>query len=471
MWGITLQRNSGTNLSRQIYLALRERILAGELKPGDALPSTRELSRSLAVSRNTTCEAYEMLSAEGYLSSRQGAATRVATVVDLGTEPESIAVLSKTRLVTDYRVDFRTGQPDLEAFPRHAWLQAMHRASESLSTRDWGYTGPEGLDGLRSQIAAWLLRNRGMKVFPQDIFISSGATQALNLLTEILHRDGSPHIIVEDPCHSGMLQVLQNKGFQIRPIPVDDQGLQTHFLTGLKPGTIYVTPSHQFPLGGVLPAGRRTALIAYARQHKQYIIEDDYDSEFRYSGDPIAPLYTLDPQRVIYVGTFSKILFPSLRIGYVILPRTLQTRWRKARTLNDVQNSSFEQAALTEFLGSRRLDRHIRKMRRLYGERRKILLDCLKEDLGNTWEPWGDATGLHLALEFPGWCFDKQFMERASELGLNFVPVNYHCINKELHKDKIILGYGHLEPSKLREGSALLKELFTKKDQPISRNK
>ncbi|MEN6389305.1 MAG: PLP-dependent aminotransferase family protein, partial [Syntrophomonas sp.] len=345
MWGISLQRKSGVTVSRQIYLALRERILSSDLKPGDALPSTRELAKILAVSRNTTCEAYEMLSAEGYLTSRQGAATRVAGDIDFEAGPPTADVPPEKRPVQEYLVDFRTGQPDLEAFPKHAWLQAMHRGAGALPSRYWGYTGPDGLEELRSEIAAWLLRSRGMKVLPDDIFISSGATQALHLLTDVLYREGSPHIIVEDPCHSGMLRVLQNRGFRICPVPVDRQGIQTNLLTRLNPGAIYVTPSHQFPLGGILPAGRRTALVRYARQHQQYIIEDDYDSEFRYSGSPVAPLHTLDPQRVIYVGTFSKILFPSIRIGYVILPGSLQAGWRKLRTFNDVQSPPFQQAA------------------------------------------------------------------------------------------------------------------------------
>lgn len=214
------------------------------------------------------------------------------------------------------------------------------------------------------------------------------------------------------------------------------------------------------PLGGILPAGRRTALVRYAKQHKQYIIEDDYDSEFRYNGAPIAPLYTLDPQRVIYVGTFSKILFPSLRIGYVILPGHLHGKWRKMRIHSDVQSPPFQQAALTDFLRSRRLDRHIKKMRRLYGQRREMLLNLLKQDLGDIWLPWGDAAGLHLAVEFPGWCFDRRFSERARERGLHIIPVNHHCIDKAMHQDKILLGYGHLEPGKLNEGVALLKKLF-----------
>jgi len=238
---------------------------------------------------------------------------------------------------------------------------------------------------------------------------------------------------------------------------VDEQGLQTEYLTS--EGTaciVYVTPSHQFPLGGILPASRRASLIRFARENEVYIVEDDYDSEFRYCGEPIMPLHSMDPQRVIYVGTFSKALFPALRIGYVILPRQLQKRWRDLRTYADVQNPPFEQAALADLLRTRKFDRYIQKMRKIYGERRRVLLESLNQTFGSGWCAYGDAAGLHLTVKFPGMRFDDAFRKNCLESGISITPVEHHCIQKERHLNKLLIGYGHLEPEEIRNSIRLL---------------
>jgi GntR family transcriptional regulator/MocR family aminotransferase len=463
MLGIVLERHSKVTLARQIYTALRDQMLQGRLPAGEVLPSTRQLAQALAVSRNTAYEAYEMLTAEGYIVSRQGAPTRVAEGLILD-KPETARQASAVKLhpAYNYRADFRTGSPDLRHFPHRRWLLLMQQAAEELSLENWGYTGPQGLPALREQIADWLLRGRGIVAEPQDIFITAGATHALHVLAELLATEARPEIIVEDPCHTGMLRVLQRQNFQVRPVPVDEQGLQTSALEKSQACAVYVTPSHQFPLGGILPASRRTALINFAREQDLYLIEDDYDSEFRYFGPPVAPLYSLEPQRVIYVGTFSKIMFPALRIGYVILPRPLQARWCRLRVYTDVQNPPFEQAALAEFIRSRKLDRHVQTMRRLYGQRRSTLLQTLMETFGDCWQPWGDAAGLHLAVAFPGRRFDQDFALRCHRHGIRITPVNHHCIEKGIHMDKLLLGYGHLEPQEIKHGIKLLHELMTK---------
>ncbi|SMD03103.1 PLP-dependent aminotransferase family protein [Sporomusa malonica] len=456
MWGIELQRKNEVSLARQIYQVMRDQMTTGQLKPGEALPATRVMAKQLSVSRNTVYEAYEMLSAEGYLVTRQGSQTRVAEGLRLEKPaPVREDLSSSVQPAYEYLADFRTGQPDLQRFPRHLWLQLLRTATESFPAKQWGYTGPEGLPDLREELAAWLFRSRGLVVHPQDIFITAGATQALHLLAELLFEEGR-EILVEDPCHIGMLHVLQGKGFKIRPIPVDNHGIQTQYLDGSNACAAYVTPSHQFPLGGILPAGRRAELIQFARDNDLYLIEDDYDSEFRYKGTPVAPLCSMDPGRVIYVGTFSKILFPAIRIGYVVLPRQLQTRWRHLRTHTDVQNPPFEQAALAEYLRTRKLDRHVQKMRKLYGQRRQTLLQMFEEVFGKTWSALGDAAGLHIVLQFPGMTFDQTFAQHCKECGIYITPVEYHSIHKGMHLDKLLLGYGHLEADEIRKGILLL---------------
>lgn len=455
MLGIVLQRDYEISLSRQIYQTLRERMVEGRVKAGEILPSTRDLAQQLAVSRNTVCEAYDMLLAEGYIISRQGAPSRVAAGLCIVRESGEKEYKKNQSHSIALIADFKTGQPDLRCFPRALWNQYLKKSIDDMPLAQLGYTGPEGLLQLREAIADWLFRSRGVPVDAQNIFITTGATHALHLLADLLCT-GDKGLIIEDPCHIGMLRVLIGKGYPVKAVPVDCRGILTDHLPDRGEAAIYVTPSHQFPLGGILPADRRAALIRYAREQGVYIIEDDYDSEFRYSGEPVAPLCSMDTERVIYVGTFSKIMFPALRIGYVILPRSLQEKWRYLRTHTDVQNPPVEQAALAGFISERRLDKHIHRMRKIYGERRKILLQGIHELFGDGWKPWGDAAGLHLALEFPNMKFDQSWIKKIRDLGIRIATVEKHCINKGMHTDKLLLGYGHLNTEEIRKGIQIL---------------
>lgn len=457
MWGIELQRQSEVSLSRQIYQAFREQISLSRLKQGEALPSTRELAKQLRVSRSTVCEAYEMLLSEGFIFSRQGAPTRVAAglQLDLPTAGHSLDETPEDAPVT---ADFGTGRPDMKNFPVKLWGKFLCRANADMPVNDLNYTAPEGLTVLREEIVGWLLRSRGIKADPKDIFITAGATQALHLLAGLLSSGGG-EILIEDPCHTGMRRALQGNGCPICPVPVDEKGLQTGFLEGKKACAVYVTPSHQFPLGGILPADRRTALIRFARENGAYIIEDDYDSEFRYCGAPVSPLYAMDRERVIYVGTFSKIVFPALRIGYVILPKELHAKWRHLRVYTDVQNPVLEQAALAGFLQTRKLDRHVQKMRRMYAQRREELLLALRQTFGDSWRAWGDASGLHIALAFPDRRFDSSFLDLSREKGLKVASVERYSIAKGVHQDKLLIGYGHLDADEICSGISLLYDI------------
>ena len=460
MYSIQVQRKSAIPIKRQIYQKIRDQIFIGVLTAGVALPSTRELAEQIKVSRNTVCEAYEMLIAEGFVLHRQGAPTRIAEGLQLEIDLEKkteIKVIKKPH----YIVDFKTGRPDLKRFPQYLWQQMMHKTTATLQLDDFGYSNPQGLIALRSEISAWLLRSKGLSVQEQDVFISSGATQALHLISNLLGGHGNK-IAIEDPCNQGVLKTILNTGCSIEPIPVDEHGIQTEWLNKTKVRAVYTTPSHQFPLGGILPAVRRAALVRYAKANEAYLVEDDYDSEFRYLGDPIAPLYAMAPNKVIYIGTFSKTLFPAIRIGYVILPRELQAAWCELRLHTDVQNTPFEQAALAEFLHTRKFDRHIRSMKKLYGERRMVLLEALKFNFANTWRSWGDAAGLHLAIEFQKENFDVDFFKRCKKKGLKITSVDYHGIQKGRHLNKLLLGYGHLESEEIQKGIEILHSVMKK---------
>jgi GntR family transcriptional regulator/MocR family aminotransferase len=455
MLGILIDRRGELPIKRQIYGELKARIVEGLLEGGDALPSTRMLARELGVSRNTVCEAYDMLIAEGFLKNRQGAPYRVAQGLGLGHAAKEPARMQTPERV--WRADFKTGQPDLKCFPRFTFEQALREAAARAPASMLGYTGQQGCAELRGEIASWLFRSRGIVADAGDIFITAGATHALYLAAALL--EPGKQIQIEDPSHSVMTRMFSQRGYDVLPVPADEHGMRTELLRDTA-ASVYVTPSHQFPLGGILPAERRAALIRYARAHDVYIIEDDYDSEFRYAGDPVSPMYSMDPQRVIYVGTLSKTLFPALRIGYAILPRVFHRQWRELRMHMDVQSPLFEQLALAEFFKSRKLDRHIQRMRRLYGQRRQALIECLTDAFGEAWRPWGDAAGLHLAAEFSGRVFDEGFTQRAARQGIRIATVEQHCIQKGRHADKLLLGYGHLEPDEIKSGVALLKEFM-----------
>ena len=459
MFGIILDKAAQQPLKRQLYEALRQCILAGQLCGGEALPSTRAMAAALALSRSTVNEAYEMLLAEGYLVSKMGAPTRVEQGLALsaqGTPPALSTPVAKVPI----RISFQTGRPELRAFPRRQWQAMLAHAAETLPQEALGYGDPQGMAALRQEIAAWLMRSRGLAVSPADIYITAGTTHALHLLSLLLCENGR-RLAVEDPCNSAMLASFLQGGAGIVPVSVDAHGLQTELLPppeGI--AAVYVTPSHQFPLGGILPASRRAALVRYAREGDCYLVEDDYDSEFRYVGEPIAPLWCMAPQRVVYVGTFSKTLFPALRIGFAVLPPALRARWLSLRTHTDVQNPPFSQAALALFLQTRKADRHVQSMRRLYGRRRAALVAALAATFGQRAVPYGDAAGLHIAVTFAQCKLDEDFLALCKQRGLYVSTVEAHCLQKERYADMLLLGYGHLDEAEIQAGVRLLADIL-----------
>ena len=455
MWEIDLRNRGEVGLARQIYLALKERMLTGQMRQGETLPSTRELAKSLGVSRNTVCNAYDMLWTEGFILSRQGAPSRVSSGLHMQLSQQAKTVRKSETRADKIRWDFKTGQPDLSGFPWKVWNEMIKDAADELSATEFAYGGPKGHEPLCDEIARWLLRARGMEVDPKDVFITSGSTQALYLLVEIL-RQNRRAVALENPSHPGIRTMAMDKGIPLCWLPVDTRGADVSPLTGKAVSAVYVTPSHQFPLGGILPAYRRASLIRLAAENDFYIIEDDYDSEFRYSGMPVSPIYAMDSSRVIYVGTFSKTMFPALRIGFVVLPEALQNKWRHSRNYLDVQNPVLEQAALARFLQTRRMDKHIRRMRRAYGEKRDVLLAALQDSFGDSVTPWGDVSGLHTALQFPGHTFDREFVNRCANHSIRIAPVSQYCTSEAEHADKLLIGYGHLRIEQIREGIKIL---------------
>nr|WP_314464139.1 PLP-dependent aminotransferase family protein [uncultured Clostridium sp.] len=458
MWGIELRTNSEISLARQIFLSLRKRILTGEILSGEALPSTRELAKGLGTSRNTVCEAYDMLLTEGFIISRQGAPSRVTEGLHM--IPGNAGTTQDTgKEQPEIHWNFKTGQPDLSLFPWSSWSRMVYRALNTLPVHQLEYSGPKGYEPLCREISRWLMRSRSMEVNPEDIFITSGATQAFYLLVDILYKKDRPFAL-ENPSHPGIRTVINDRNYPLCFMPADRQGADVSWIKKMDLSAVYVTPSHQFPLGGILPAVRRASLIRLAAEKDYFIIEDDYDSEYRYSGSPVTPLYSMDPSRVIYVGTFSKTLFPALRIGFAVLPKELQKEWMHFRNYLDVQNPVLEQIALTEFLKSRKMDRHVQHMRRVYAKKREALLAAAKEAFGRQISAWGDESGLHVALEFPEMKFGKDFVSDCRKNGIQIQTISQYCSDENSHTDKLLLGYGHLNEKEIQDGMAALKSLI-----------
>jgi GntR family transcriptional regulator/MocR family aminotransferase len=315
-------------------------------------------------------------------------------------------------------IDFRSGVPALDVFPIKQWGKSIHEICLESPGSMLMYDAPEGSWELRNALSEYLFRARGINCRPEQLLITSGATQGLALVAKLLYLPGA-EIVVEDPLNIGMRSIFITAGYRLRPVPVDAQGLQTQLLPpGMSPRLIYVTPSHQFPLGGILPVQRRIELIAFARKNDCYIVEDDYDSEFRYEGPPLSALQWLAPERVIYVGSFSKILAPALRLGYVILPAPLMQRCRELKRFSDVHTPSLEQLALARFIKEGKLERHVTRMKRVYASRRRIIKEALMHHFPGEYIITGDSTGLHLIAEFPEIEFSDEVLRMLKQNGV-----------------------------------------------------
>lgn len=451
---ISIDKQSAIPMLRQIYQTLRERMLTGELPAGYKLPSTRELASRLNVSRNVVLEAYELLQAEGFISTHPGSGTCVAEGAILpgyACRPAMPAAAAEAGDAADRTeapvISFRTGLPALELFPRKQWaglLQSVCREAPDLAL---SYGDPAGDPELRRELADYLRRTRGVTARPEQIVITSGAVQAIQLVARLLLSEGD-EALVEEPTNEELKSILSATGAVLRSIPVDDSGFMTDRLPEkTHPKLVYLTPSHQFPLGGILPIQRRIELIGYAARTGCMLLEDDYDSEFRYDGAPVQSLQSLDPGRVVYVGTFSKIMFPALRIGYIVLPPTLIADFIRLKRLADYHTPSLEQIALSRFIGQRLLHSHVHKMKKVYAKRRQALLDSLEAHFAGQFRLCGRPAGLHLAVEF-----HSPLREDLPE-----------CLRKEsvfaapLKGNRLLMGYGHLSESAIREGVSRIK--------------
>lgn len=472
---LPLDRTAGIPLIRQVYEGLRLRILTGEIQPGERIPSTRGLAAELQVSRNVVVEAVEQLKAEGYLVSRPGAGLYAAegALLEEGREAVSMPEQNRRenrpagdeRLITAESsrqdiIDFRTGVPALERIPA-AKLAALYKAAcLDQPAERFGYGEPGGVPELTAALAGYLARSRGVYCRPEQILITTGAAQGLFLTASVLLRRGDT-AAVEDPTHIHFQEILTFCGGLLLPVPVDECGMRADMIPASEnPALILVTPSHQFPLGGVLTVQRRLELIKRVRRTGGYIVEDDYESEFRFEGTAVSSMQGLAPNRVIYIGSFSKILAPSLRMGYLVLPPDLATRFQAVKYLLDNHSPVPEQLVIAELIRQRWLDRHILKMRNEYQRRRLSLIRALTAHFPGQHRLWGSATGLHAVAELPGFSFDETLVERIMDAGVRVYPVERHTISKGNYASHVILGYGNLNEREITEGIRRMKTVL-----------
>jgi GntR family transcriptional regulator / MocR family aminotransferase len=431
---VRLDRAGGVPLRVQLEQALREAIRSGRLRAGTVLPSSRVLAADLGVSRRLVVDAYEQLTAEGYLEAVERSVTRVGRV----SAPDAAVAVDRGHPA---RYSLRPGVPALAEFPRSAWLKATAQILRRAPDAALAYPDPRGAAPLRAAIASYLRRVRGVVADPQQVVICAGFTQALSLLTTAL--DGAM-VGLEDPGLVGRDRTIATAGGSHAPIPVDEHGLRTSALRATPARAVVVTPAHQFPLGVTLSPSRRKELVSWATAGERIIIEDDYDAEFRYDRQPIGALQGLAPASVAYVGTASKTLAPALRLGWIVLPSPLLEAVTEIKRSHDAGSPTLDQLILAQLLDTGVYERHLRRMRKHYRRRRDALLMALRVRLPAI-HIGGTAAGLHLIAVLPANLSATSVVQAAEARDLAIDALDRHVLRAGAGgDDRLVLGYGNI---------------------------
>jgi GntR family transcriptional regulator/MocR family aminotransferase len=478
-----LDRTAAEPVYRQVLRLMQQAILTSQLLPGAKLPSSRTLATDLGIARNTVLHVYDQLTAEGYVISTTGSGTYVAD-----TQPDSAAIKARrgplavsgpAELVTSAAVQprgptrgalsargarliktagvsakqwgaFMPGVPDVAEFPARTWSRLQAKLWKEANPDLLTYAPGGGYRPLRRALSDYLRVARSVNCTPDQIIITTGIHQSIDLAVRLL-TDVGDRAWVEEPCYWGARSVLQSSGLTLVPVPVDDEGLNPRESDLRAPPRIaLVTPSHQYPLGMVMSLARRRTLLEYARQHGVWIIEDDYDSEFRYGSRPLASLQGLDDAgQVIYVGSLGKMLFPGLRIGYMIAPEHLVDTFRTGVAELYREGQLIQQAVLTEFIMDGYLTSHVRRMRALYGERRQILIDAITARFGDALPVMGDEAGLHLVLGLPDHANDREVTAASYEAGVIVRPLAAYYNSETPARSGLLLGYACVPNDKI----------------------
>jgi GntR family transcriptional regulator/MocR family aminotransferase len=481
---LAIDRKAPKALHRQIYDAYRNAILEGRLHPTQRIPSSRVLASELGVSRFPVLNAYAQLLAEGYIESRVGAGTVVSSSMPdqlpsskpAGTQVGAIRsgprrIARRSSLLAETGSSpwlggwgaFGVGQIACDQFPLHLWSSLVARRCRSMDIKSFHYGDQKGSKSLREAIANYLRTARSLRCQADQIMIVSGSQQALEIAARVL-LDPESRVWMEEPGYRLARDVLTLAGCHLVPVPVDAEGLNVAagIAQSPKARAAFVTPSHQFPLGVTMSASRRLRLLDWAQSSGSWIIEDDYDSEYRYRSMPVPALQGLDTSaRVIYVGTFSKVLYPSLRLGYMVIPTDLIDRFVTIRRAMDIGPPSFHQDVLADFINEGHFARHIRRMRVLYRERRNSLVDCIRKELGAMVELLGDEAGMHVTLTIRNGCRDLEIAERAVRQNLWVWPLSPFFMGKA-PRQGLILGFGSAPLAEIPGAVRKLRNLMMK---------
>jgi len=475
-WVIPLTRG-GEPLFRQVYQGIRQAILQGAVQAGERLPSTRDLAEQLGISRTVVLLAYEQLLAEGFVTGRGGSGTYVsaglARNAASATRKQARVRLSRFgNAVTESmatvdtplprpvapRYNFIYGRSDLETFPFALWRRLLLRQARKGSTRQFDYGTALGNTDLRSAICAHLRRSRAVVCDPAEVIVVNGSQQALDLVMRVLVDPGDP-VAIEDPHYDGICEALRAAGARLRPVPVDREGLNPARLPE-DARMVFVTPSHQYPTGAILPLERRLALLKWARRRNAVIVEDDYDGEFQYDGRPLESLQGLDREgRIVYIGTFSQTVFPALRIGYLIAPASLVPAFTAAKWLSDLHSATLEQQTLAEFIRNGMYERHLRRLRRRNTARRAALLEAIAKHLGDRVEVTGEGAGAQVVLWPRRKVSEQAVVAAAAQKGVGIYGIA-HCFLRKPSRPGFLLGYARLTEREIREGIRLLGEVL-----------
>jgi GntR family transcriptional regulator/MocR family aminotransferase len=468
-FALTLNPRSESPLHRQIYDEWRQGILSGRFRGGERVPSTREMAAALGVARSTVTAAYDQLTAEGYLESARGSGTfvcrqlpddllRVRRSPQPRSLPESAIRLSATAdtagdpffcapAAREGWLSFARWRPDLTQFPFAVWRRLLNRRLRSRDSCLFDYAdSAAGFLPLREEVAAYVSRSRAVRCTVDQVLIVNGSQQALDLCARLVV-DSGDLVAVENPGYQGARQILAARGARIQAVRIDPEGIAVgEIAKGVR--AVYVTPSHQFPSGTSMTVTRRLELIDWARRTGAVILEDDYDSEYRYGGPPLPAMQGLAPGApVVYIGTFSKVMFPGLRIGYVIAPPKLMDAFVRAKWLADRQTAILEQAVLADFLREGHMERHIRRTRRVYARRRAALVEALQRHFGNAAHVCGDVAGMHVVVRFD----DEGIADRARTNRVQIESSTMYYTG-EAPRNEFVFGFSGLNERAIREG-------------------
>lgn len=449
---IAIDRNSNISIKKQLYDALTFKILNKELSDGQKMPSSRQLASQLSIARNTVTEIYDQLVAEAYLVPKQGKGTFVAKVRDCKVNCQSETCTDDAPLPQNENViSLIAGVPDLNNFPKKAWQNAHRNIIKEKNANLYGYGNPYGHKYLRKSIAKYLKHHKGIHCTYQQIIITGGTKDALRMIALALNKDYK-NVIIESPSVGFVQEIFKSCRNNIYPAKVDKQGIATNKLSMTTQSLLYVSPAHQFPYGGTLPIGRRQELVNYAKKHNHIILEDDYDSEFRYKGAPVNSLYQLCSDNVIHLGTFSKTLCPSIRLGYAVIPTQFLQDIKNYRYLSGNPPDTQNQAALSDLIETGAYEKHVYKMTKVYKAKMKLITTTLEEIYNGDISINGCAIGLHISIEFKNINFtieDKPiFIKQGIDIDL---ASEYDWKSNTNKSNTLIMGFGHLSQEEIHE--------------------